>query len=58
MIKDYKTLLLQDAIEFYCDEISDNTIVKGETWYDLKEKVMRSEDYRQETWFKDLSAHE
>ena len=35
-IDKYKTLLKEYAVEFYCHKISDETIVGGKKWLDLK----------------------
>ena len=35
-IDKYKSLLLEDAVEFYCEKISDDTTINGESWLNLK----------------------
>ena len=41
-IDKYKSLLLEDAIEFYCEKISDDTIIDGKDWKSIKQSVMAS----------------
>ena len=38
----YKSLLLEDAVEFYCEKISDDTIIDGKNWLNRKKTVMES----------------
>ena len=58
MIQTYKKLLLEDALAFYCDFISDETIIAGKEWSELKETVMKSEDFESENLFSNLSSYE
>ena len=52
-IEAYKQLLAKEAIEFYCDEVSDETCISGvkdeydkpQTWKDLKKKVIGIVDF-------------
>ena len=47
-ISTYKELLTEEAVKFYCDEISDGTIITGNkqfSWKDMKNKVIGKEDY-------------
>ena len=44
-IDKYKSLLFDDAVAFYCIFISDETLVAGQKWQDLKKTVMTSQDY-------------
>ena len=49
-ISTYKELLTEEAVKFYCDEISDGTIigvVKQFSWKDMKNKVMGKKDYKE-----------
>ena len=39
----FKDLLKEDAVEFYCQQISDDTIIKNQKWKDLKKTVMESD---------------
>ena len=41
----YKNLVLEDAVEFYCSLISDETFIKGKSWKDLKKSVIGSASY-------------
>ena len=36
----YKSLLIEDQVELYCENLSDDTIVGKETWNSLKTKAM------------------
>ena len=55
IIDTYKTLLVEDAIYFYCEIISDETSIDGLkdgndlplTWRDVKKKVIGVEDYKE-----------
>ena len=41
-IDKYKSLLLEDTVEFYCEKISDDTIVDGKNWLNRKKTIMES----------------
>ena len=67
-IEAYKQLLVKEAIEFYCDEVSDETIISGtkdkddlpQTWKVLKKNVMGIgiEDLKEQPWFKSLKEYD
>ena len=41
-IDKYKSLLLEDAVDFYCEKISDDTIIDGKNWLNRKKSIMES----------------
>ena len=41
-IDKYKDLLKEDAVEFYCQKISDDTLIDKKKWKDLKKKINTS----------------
>ena len=43
---------------FYCDLISDETVIAGKEWTELKITVMKSEDFEKENFFRNSSAYE
>ena len=53
----YKNLVLEDAVEFYCSLISDDTFIGSKSWKDLKKSVMTA-NYQEEAWFVDLPKYE
>ena len=57
-IEAYKQLLLEEAIEFYCEKISDDTYIGQKKWKEIKKDVMESQQYENEEWFKKLSQYE
>ena len=57
-IDQYKALVLEDATDFYCNEISDDTVIGDQTWKNLKQEFMESVDYEQEACFKELTSHD
>ena len=52
----YKSLLLECAVEFYCNEISDETAIQGVKWKDFKKEI--SFDYKKDSKYKRLSEYE
>lgn len=50
-IEKYKALLLEDAEEFYCVTISDETHINSKPWHDLKKTVMDFKDVESEPYF-------
>ena len=54
----YKNLLIEDQIELYCQNISDETLIGGEKWETLKSKVMEYKNLEEENWFLNLSEYE
>ena len=49
-ISTYKELLTEEAVKFYCDEISDGTIIDGNkpfSWKVMKNKVIGKENYKE-----------
>ena len=57
-IEAYKELLSKETIRFYCQKVSDKTIINGTKWLDLKNTVMESNEYLEEEWYKNLSQYE
>ena len=51
---DFRESLIEYAAEFKCDKISDKTIIDGKNWSNLKKDIMKSNDYEQESWVKEL----
>ena len=51
----YKNLLIEDQVELYCQNISDETFIGGEKWEALKSKVMEYKNLEVENWFLSLS---
>ena len=56
-IDKYKSLLLEDTVEFYCENISDDTIVDGKNWQSLKKSVMQATNFEDDEWFKSLTSY-
>ena len=56
-IDKYKSLLLEDAVEFYCENISDDTIIDGKNWLFLKKSVMKATNLEDDEWFKSLTSY-
>ena len=56
-IDKYKSLLLEDAVEFYCEKISDDTTIDGKSWLNLKKIVMEAENIEDDEWFKSLTGY-
>ena len=56
LIDYYKELLTDEAVKFYCDEISDETIIQGKakpfSWKIIKNQVMNKENYQDDVWYK------
>ena len=56
LIDYYKELLTDEAVKFYCDEISDETIIQGKkkpfNWKVIKNQVMNKENYQDDAWYK------
>ena len=58
-IQDIKTQLKDGAKQFYLTEqISDLTRIGSQTWIEIKSKVCQNENYKTQTWYKDLTEHE
>ena len=57
-IDKYKSLLLEDTVEFYCETISDDTIVDGKNWLNLKKTVMGSTNIEEDEWFNGLTSYQ
>ena len=57
-IDKYKSLLLEDTVEFYCETISDDTIVDGKNWLNLKKTVMESTNIEEDEWFNGLTSYQ
>ena len=57
-IDKYKSLLLEDTVEFYCETISDDTIVDGKNWLNLKKTVMESTNIEEDEWFNGLTGYQ
>ena len=55
-IDKYKDILKEDAVEFYCHQISDDTFINENKWKDLKKSVQSN--YEQERWFQELSPYD
>ena len=55
-IDKYKDILKEDAVEFYCHQISDDTFINENKWKDLKKSVQSN--YEQEPWFQELSPYD
>ena len=49
--KYFKRQLFDRAVEYYCEEISDDSVVDGIPWKELKKRVIGSEEYKKEAWF-------
>ena len=43
-IEMYKNLLIEDQVELYCENISDDTNIGKENWRTLKTKAMNSKN--------------
>ena len=56
--KHFKQKLLDEAVECYCDEISDDSVVDGIPWKELKNRVIGSEEYKKEAWFDSLTVQD
>ena len=56
-IEKYKELLREDAVQFYCHKISDDTLINEKKWKDLKKSVIQS-NYEQEPWFLKLLPYD
>ena len=56
-IETFRDILKEDLVEFYCHEISDETIINGQKWSDLKNSVAGFK-YEQEVWFQNLSSYD
>ena len=56
-IEKYKDILKEDAVEFYCHEISDETIIDGKKWKNLK-KTLNDKSYEQDNWFQQLLPYD
>ena len=59
----YKELLAEEAVKFYCDEISDETIIgitgnKQFSWKEWKERTLNDANYKDSSWFKELKLTE
>ena len=54
----YKSLLLEDTVEFYCEKISDDTTIDGKKWLNLKKSIMESTNIEDDEWFKSLSGYQ
>ena len=57
-IEVYKELLSKEVIRFYCEKISDKTIIAGKQWLERKNAIMESTDYLEEEWYQKLSQYE
>lgn len=57
-IEAYKELLTKESIRFYCQKVSDKTIIGKTQWLELKNIVMESTEYLEEEWYKNLSQYE
>ena len=62
-INAYKDLLADEAVKFYCDEISDETIIgitanEPFSWKDGKKKVLNDANYEDAPWFIDLPGYD
>ena len=55
-IDKYKDIIKEDAVEFYCHQISDDTFINDKKWKDLKKSVQSN--YEQEPWFQELSPYD
>ena len=56
-IDKYKSLLLEDAVEFYCEKISDDTTINGKNWLNLKKSVMETSNIEDDKWFNSLTSY-
>ena len=56
-IDKYKSLLLEDTIEFYCEKISDDTTIDGKSWLNLKKSIMEASNIEDDEWFKSLTGY-
>ena len=54
----YKNLLIEDQVDLYCLNISDETLIGDEKWETLKSKVMEYKNLEVENWFLSLSEYE
>ena len=57
-IDKYKSLLLEDTIEFYCEKISDDTTIDGKSWLSLKKSIMEASNIEEDEWFKGLTGYQ
>ena len=57
-ITDIKTELKKDAINFHLSElVSDDTRIGTNTWKDIKASACLSDDYKESSWFSDLTDY-
>ena len=54
----YKSLLIEDQVDLYCQNISDETFIGGEKWESLKGNVMQFANLEVENWFLGLTDYE
>ena len=56
---DIKSQIKDSAKRFYLlNKVSDDTLIGGEKWKDIREQVCKGDSYKTETWYTDLMDHQ